>query len=123
MLSRRYVLANVWLRTNTLQPGQQSEPLLIAQKANALAPNWGSSIFQSAHEITANTAIRGQLEELLAQADSEKQWWEKRRSQIQTDFMKELDGSEPSSSTKTGSEEDAVLVDNPSKSKKKGAKK
>lgn len=92
-------------------------------KANALAPNWGQSIFQSAHEMSANAALRTQIEDHLAQADSEKKWWEKRRGQIQSDFMKELDGSEQSSSTKAVSEDDAVLVDTPSKSKKKGGKK
>lgn len=97
--------------------------LVNGQQANALAPNWGQSIFQSAHEMAANAAIRTQLDELLAQADSEKEWWEKRRGQIQSDFMKELDGSEQSSSAKTASEEDAVLVDTPSKSGKKKGKK
>jgi translocation protein SEC66 len=46
------------------------------------------------------------------QAQSEKEWWEKRRAVIQTDFMKELDESEKSSTSgKAPSEEDAVLVD------------
>jgi translocation protein SEC66 len=89
------------------------------QQANALAPNWGQSIFQSAHEMTANAAMRGSIEEILAQAESEKQWWEKRRGQIQTEFMKELDGSEQSSSAKTTSE-DGVMVDTPGNSQKVG---
>jgi len=64
--------------------------------------------------MTANAAMRSSLEEILAQAESEKEWWEKRRGQIQTEFMKELD-SEQSSSAKATSEEDAVLIDSPSK--------
>lgn len=53
---------------------------------------------------------------MQGQLDSEKQWWDKRREQIQTDFMKELDES----STRNPSEDEAVLVDTPSK---KGGKK
>lgn len=65
--------------------------------------------------MTANATMRSSIEEILAQAESEKQWWEKRRGQIQSEFMKELDGSEQSSSAKTASEEDTVMVDTPSK--------
>lgn len=83
-----------------------------------MAPNWGQTIFQSAHEIAANTKLRERLQEIDAQKESEKQWWEKRRGQIQSDFMKELDASPKGA----GSEEDAVLVDTPSKGGKKGKK-
>jgi len=69
--------------------------------------------------MTANATMRSSIEEILAQAEPEKQWWEKRRGQIQSEFMKELDGSEQSSSAKTASEEDAVMVDTPSKKKGK----
>lgn len=69
--------------------------------------------------MTANATMRSSIEEILAQAESEKQWWEKRRGQIQSEFMKELDGSEQSSSAKTASEEDTVMVDTPSKKKGK----
>lgn len=88
-------------------------------QANALAPNWGPIIFQSAHEIAANTKLRQRLEEIQSQTEAEKAWWLKKRSQIQAEFMKELDESEKSS-TKDGHEDDAVVVDSPSK---KGGKK
>lgn len=96
----------------------------IRLQANALAPNWGPTIFQSAHEIAANTKLRQSLGEIQAQTESEKQWWEKRRGQIQGEFMKELDDSEKNSA-KGASEDDAVLVDTPSKPGKggKGGKK
>lgn len=97
-------------------------------QANALAPNWGPTIFQSAHEIASNTKLRESLAEIEAQTASEKQWWEKRRGQIQSEFIKELDDEETSttgddhkakggSSGSAVSEEDAVLVDTPSKGK------
>ena len=63
--------------------------------------------------------MRTTVKDVQAQLDSEKQWWEKRRDQIQSEFMKEL-GEEEKSSTKNPSEDEAVLVDTPSK---KGGKK
>jgi translocation protein SEC66 len=100
-------------------------------KANALAPNWGQTIFQSANEIAANTVLRKRLDEIQAQTESEKQWWEKRRAQIQKEFMNELnEGEKPASKAPSAvSEDEPVLVDQntpsatPSGGKKKKAKK
>ncbi|KAK7756824.1 Translocation protein S66 [Diatrype stigma] len=113
--------------------------------ANALAPGWGQTIFQSANEINANTVLRRRLEEIEAKTDAEVEWWEKRRAAIQQDFMKELDNEAGSvagsvrgpgsvaGSVKGGSDEDGVLVDSGSTTtapntpgsakKKKGGKK
>lgn len=82
-------------------------------QANALTPNWGTTIFQSANEMAANTMFRQKLEEIQSQTESEKAWWEKRRASIQEEFMKELD-SESAATAKTskaGSDEDAVMVE------------
>jgi translocation protein SEC66 len=101
-------------------------------QANALSPNWGHSIFQSANEIAANTMLRKQLDVIQSQTDAEKEWWEKRREGISRDFMKELDVEPAETSpqgTKASSEDEPVLVDTdtpsatPSSSKKKKAKK
>ncbi len=78
-------------------------------QANALSPNWGNYIFQSANEVAANIILRKRLDEIQAQTEAEKQWWDRRRAVIQEDFMKELDG--PGKAGKAGSEEDAVLVE------------
>lgn len=99
-------------------PAHGSSPF---PQANALAPNWGPTIFQSAHEMAANARLRQRLDEIQSQTEAEKQWWEKRCGQIQSDFMKELDDSEKSS-TKATSEDDAVLVDTPGRGGKKGKK-
>ena len=102
----------------TLAPG-------VLLQANALAPNWGQTIFQSANEIASNAVLRKRLDEIQAQADSEKEWWEKRRASIQKDFLKELDDDETKAaaaektaaaagSTGTANKapsEDGVLVD------------
>jgi translocation protein SEC66 len=96
-------------------------------QANALAPNWGQIIFQSANEIAANTALRERLDEIQAQQESEKEWWEKRRATIKDGFMKELE--DDTEKSKIASEDEPVLVETntpsatPSGSKKKKGKK
>lgn len=93
--------------------------------------------------MAQNTHIRDRLTEILATADSEKEWWEKRRATIQSDFMKELDEEKVKSPTTTEGSvtgsvtgsvagsvngDDAVLVegggpaDKTTKSKKKKGK-
>ena len=98
-------------------------------KANALAPNWGSYIFQSAHEMHVNTAVRSHLDEVLSQTDSEKEWWEKHRKTIETEQKEPVLAEEPKDSPTKSTDEDAVIVDTPSQppvetpvksSKKKG---
>lgn len=66
-------------------------PISYELQANALSPNWGQTIFQSANEIAANTQLRKRLDEIQAQTEAEKAWWDKRRESISGEFMKELD--------------------------------
>jgi len=67
--------------------------------------------------MNQNILIKQRTTEIQAQLDSEKAWWEKKRTGIQSDFMKEIEGSDgkPTASAqqkKTGSsDDDAVLVD------------
>jgi translocation protein SEC66 len=68
------------------------------------------------------------LDEIQAQTDSEKAWWEKRRASIQTEFMKEIDTEANSTgkASKVVSDDDAVLVEtanNTGSLRKKKAKK
>lgn len=97
MLYKRYayipLLSQTVLESNTSQ-------------ANAFAPNWGQTIFQSASEMAQNTHIRERLGEIMSKSTEEKKWWESRKAMIQSDFMKELDEEKTKSS-----EDDAVLVD------------
>lgn len=79
----------------------------LCLQANALSPNWGHSIFQSANEIAANTLLREQLDTIQAKAAEEKEWWEKRKVVISEEFMKELDEPEK----RQGNSDDGVLVD------------
>jgi translocation protein SEC66 len=81
--------------------------------------------------MAQNTQIRTRLDEILATASSEKEWWEKRKEAIQTEFMKELDEEKKvtaDSSTVKSIDDDAVLVegggpaDKSGKAKKKKGK-
>ncbi|KAI0842053.1 Sec62/63 complex, subunit Sec66 [Hypoxylon sp. FL0890] len=103
----------------------------VVAEANALAPGWGQTIFQSANEIAANTMLRTRLEEIESRAATDKEWWEKRREAIKKDFLKELEEeSSTKGSTKTASDDEGVLVDSGTPAathsgskKKKGGKK
>ena len=80
-------------------------------------PNWGNYIFQSANEMTARMHFQKRLDEIESKTEAEKQWWEKRKSTIQTDFMNELDAEQAlnkTAATKASSDEDSVLVETPS---------
>ncbi|KAF7531141.1 hypothetical protein G7054_g9161 [Neopestalotiopsis clavispora] len=90
----------------------------VVMEANALQPGWGNVIFQSANEMAANAALRDRIEEIQGTADSEKEWWEKRREVIRSDFEKELNEEE---AAKT--DDDAVLVDTSAPSTPGGSKK
>ena len=59
-----------------------------------------------------NALIRKRIEDIQAQVKTEREWWDKRRAKIQSDFMKELD--EPKTvaiNGGRGSDEDGVLVE------------
>lgn len=108
LLQRGSVGDDLWQRFQRAEKEIEEELRDVVQEANAFAPNWGQTIFQSASEMAQNTHIRDRLAEINAKAPEEKEWWEKRKATIQSDFMKELDEEKQKSS-----EDDAVLVDSP----------
>lgn len=110
LLQRGSVGDDLWQRFQRAEKEMEAELRDVVQEANALAPNWGQTIFQSANEILLNTKVRDNVNEVQGQVESEKAWWAKRRDQIRGDFMAELDESEKSS-TKPHSEDEAVIVD------------
>ncbi|KAH8910686.1 hypothetical protein BR93DRAFT_923407 [Coniochaeta sp. PMI_546] len=132
LLQRGSVGDDLWQRFSRAEKEMEEELRDVVMEANALAPGWGQTIFQSANEIAANAVLRKRLDEIQAQTESEKQWWEKRRAQIQKEFMSELDGGEKPAVSKAlsaASEDEPVLVDQntpsatPSAAKKKKGKK
>ena len=72
--------------------------------------------------MASNAVIRQKVNEIQAQAKVDREWWDKKRASIQSEFMKELDEGAPVSSSSTsrpatsggekvGSDEDTVLVE------------
>lgn len=98
LLQRGSVGDDLWQRFQRAEKEIEDELRDVVQEANAFAPNWGQTIFQSASEMAQNNHIRERLDEITSKLPAEKEWWEKRRASIQSDFMKELE------------EEEAVLV-------------
>jgi len=84
----------------------------VVTEANALAPNWGQTIFQSANEMAANAVFKNRIKEIEAKVPEDKEWWERRRASIQSELLKEegITGS-PVAAKAVSSEEDAILVE------------
>ena len=86
-------------------------------QANALATNWGQTIFQSANEMVQNAIIREKVAEIQEKGRADREWWDKERASIQSKFMQELDEEKPvepwkgAASGGVNSDEDAVLVE------------
>ncbi|OWY50304.1 translocation protein sec66 [Alternaria alternata] len=104
LLQRGSVGDDLWQRFQRAEKEIEEELRDVVSEANAFAPNWGQTIFQSASEMAQNNHIRERLAEITAKAPAEKEWWEKRRTDIQTEFMKELDEEKAKS-------EDGVIVE------------
>lgn len=61
------------------------------EQANALASNWGATIFQSAHEMVNNEITRQKVVARQAEGKADREWWDKERASIQSNFMAELE--------------------------------
>lgn len=97
---------------------------ILIDQANALAPNWGQTIFQSADQIYQNQLIKERLAEAQSKLADEQAWWSVRKQGISDSFMKELDEKDEKTSanstkhstpkigsTNPASDDEAVLVD------------
>ncbi|TKX23674.1 translocation protein sec66 [Elsinoe australis] len=116
LLQRGSVGEELWQRFLRAEQEIEEEVKDVVNEANALAPNWGQVIFQSANEIANNQLAKARMEELQAKVDEEREWWEARKKGIQEGFMKELDEEKasvpaPKSGVKNNSDDDAVLVE------------
>ncbi|KAF2498195.1 translocation protein [Lophium mytilinum] len=140
LLQRGSVGDDLWQRFQRAEKEIEEELRDVVSEANAFSPNWGQTIFQSASEMAQNAQIRARITEIQGQANAEKEWWERRKADISSGLMKELDEektAKPSLATtassnsikpamaKLGSDDDAVLVDSPAggpkgKNRKKG---
>ncbi|KAI9720371.1 MAG: hypothetical protein M1812_002877 [Candelaria pacifica] len=126
LLQRGSVGDDLWQRFQRAEKEVEEELRDVINEANAYAPNWGQTIFQSANEMAANSALRNRIEEIQGRTTSERQWWEKKRANIQSDFMKELGEeaiSKPATPGERGSDEDAVMVEGGGPASKASSKK
>ncbi|KAI8940315.1 hypothetical protein NX059_004011 [Plenodomus lindquistii] len=105
LLQRGSVGDDLWQRFQRAEKEIEEELRDVVQEANAFAPNWGQTIFQSASEMAQNTHIRDRLTEIMSKTKEEQEWWAARKAGIQSAFMKELDDEKVKSS-----EDEAVLV-------------
>lgn len=134
LLQRGSVGDDLWQQFQRAEKEIEEELRDVVGEANAFAPNWGTTIFQSASEMAQNSHIRETLAEIQATAKSEREWWEARKAEIRSDFMKELDEEhkpaiEPAKpASKADTDDDAVIVESggpasaPGKGKKKKGK-
>ncbi|KAH6685361.1 translocation protein sec66 [Plectosphaerella plurivora] len=109
LLQKGSVGDDLWQRFQRAEKEMEEELRDVVMEANALAPNWGQIIFQSANEIAANTVVRKRLEDIQETTDAEKAWWEKRRATIQSELVKELD-DEKASTNPSSVDGDTVVV-------------
>jgi translocation protein SEC66 len=78
--------------------------------------------------MAQNTHIRERLNEILATAPTEREWWDKRRADIQAELLGEVDEEKKTPLAEAGGDDDAVLVegggpaDKSGKAKKKKGK-
>ncbi|CCU78995.1 unnamed protein product [Blumeria hordei] len=113
LLQRGSVGDDLWQRFLRTENEMEEELSDVVMEANALQPNWGQTIFQTANEMAANTTMRSKLDEIQLRAHSEKEFWEQRREHIQAEFMKELESEAlcKDGKNKQLSDDDAVMVE------------
>jgi len=92
LLQRGSVGDDLWQRFLRAEKEIEEELRDVVNEANAFNPTWGQTIFQSANEIANNALIRTRMSDLQSQKAAEKEWWEKKKASIESEFMKELDG-------------------------------
>ncbi|KAL1960794.1 hypothetical protein VTO42DRAFT_6624 [Malbranchea cinnamomea] len=143
LLAKGSIGDDLWQRFLRAEKEMEEEFRDVISEANAFAPGWGQTIFQSANEMYLNSTFREKIESLQSTAKSEREWWERKKSSIQEGFMKELEqetdaikagekkpggsgpGSVASVDAKPVSDDDAVLVESggPAASSGNGKKK
>ncbi|KAI1618571.1 Pre protein translocase subunit Sec66-domain-containing protein [Exophiala viscosa] len=148
LLQRGVVGDEIFQRLQRAEQELEIELKDVVAEANALAPNWGSSIFQSASEMVPNKLLREKLEVIKTRLPAEKEAWNAQREKSRREL--EGDGDvlgqpssvvvEPAATPQkmipvkaASSDEDGVIVETPAtepttpggggKSKKKKGKK
>lgn len=124
LLQRGVVGDDVWQRLLRAEQELEAEIKDVQAEANALAPEWGNTIFQSANEIIVNRLTKEKLLEKRAGLEAEKEAWEKVKEQSRAELEGETSNATSTTSTSTpekvkpkaaavteASDEDTVLVE------------
>lgn len=129
LLQRGVVGDEIFQRLQRAEQELEIELNDVVKEANALAPNWGQSIFQSASEMVPNKMLREKIEVIKARLPAEKEAWDAQREKSRRELEGEdVDVPQPSPSVvpevstpasksipaKAGSsDEDGVIVETP----------
>ncbi|KAG5304886.1 translocation protein [Histoplasma capsulatum G186AR] len=121
LLQKGSVGDDLWQQFLRAEKEMEEEVRDVFAEANHFVPNWGTTIFQSANEIVANTFLRKKIEDIQSTVKDEREWWDKKKARIQEGFLKELEmdpsakqtgsGSQPTPLKQNSSDDDAVLVE------------
>ncbi len=79
LLQRGVVGDEIYQRLLRAESELEAELKDVVAEANALAPSWGQSIFQSAGEMVQNKLLREKLESIKETVPAEKKTWEETR--------------------------------------------
>ncbi|CAK7239676.1 MAG: Translocation protein S66 [Sporothrix thermara] len=82
LLQRGSVGDDLWQRFLRAEKEMEDELRDVVMEANALVPNWGQIIFQTANAIAGNELLRTKLDAVQDKAAAEKAWWEKRKASL-----------------------------------------
>ena len=94
LLQRGSVGDDLWQRFQRGEKELEAELQDVVAEANALAAGWGQSIFQSANEMAANARLRDRIAEMQSKAPEEREWWDRKRKDMEAQLMSELEQEE-----------------------------
>lgn len=91
LLQRGVVGDEIFQRLVRAESELEAELKDVVAEANALAPGWGQTIFQSAGEMVQNQLLREKLDRIKESIPAEKQVWAETRERAR----RELEGDAP----------------------------
>ncbi|KIW56600.1 hypothetical protein PV05_05247 [Exophiala xenobiotica] len=123
LLQRGVVGDEIFQRLQRAEQELELEIKDVVNEANALAPNWGTHIFQSANEMVNNKMLRDKLDAIKATLPAEKEAWDAQREKARRELEGEsvsrvktqaVEAPAAEKTIKAGSsDEDGVIVEPP----------
>ncbi|EXJ78332.1 hypothetical protein A1O3_09493 [Capronia epimyces CBS 606.96] len=87
LLQRGVVGDEIFQRLTRAEQEMEIELKDVVAEANALAPNWGQTIFQSANEMVQNKVLRDKLDAVKATLPVEKAAWDAQREKSRRELL------------------------------------